>query len=221
MIANIRRFKGARPIPPVDLATDPDRRPLRRLGRGRARVSRHHRRPRASGPSRLGQEPALRQRHRAQRHRGREGQHRRAEQSLSTCGPLDKLTSPTGPNWMLLFIDADGDAKDRLAGLRLRRQPQVSATPRRPSSSGTSAADTRGARPSRSLPGRAATRWSSRSPVSSRQLPHCRPTIDFKWADNIQQTGEWSDFTINGDAAPNDRYNYRAKFHAAARYSPR
>jgi len=34
----------------------------------------------------------------------------------------------------------------------------------------------------------------------------------FKWADNIQQTGEWSDFTINGDVAPNDRYNYRAVF---------
>jgi hypothetical protein len=33
--------------------------------------------------------------------------------------------------------------------------------------------------------------------------------IDFIWADNIQQTGDWSDFTLNGDAAPNDRYNYR------------
>ena len=33
----------------------------------------------------------------------------------------------------------------------------------------------------------------------------------FKWADNIQQTGDWSDFTLNGDAAPNDRFNYRAK----------
>ncbi|MGL6196346.1 MAG: C1 family peptidase, partial [Thermoguttaceae bacterium] len=39
--------------------------------------------------------------------------------------------------------------------------------------------------------------------------------IDFKWADNIQQTGEWSDFTINGDVAPNDRYNFRAIFDAA------
>jgi hypothetical protein len=39
-------------------------------------------------------------------------------------------------------------------------------------------------------------------------------TIDFKWADNIQQTGEWSDFTLNGDAAPNDRFNYRAKLVA-------
>jgi hypothetical protein len=34
--------------------------------------------------------------------------------------------------------------------------------------------------------------------------------IDFKWADNIAQSGEASDFTLNGDAAPNDRFNYRA-----------
>ena len=37
-------------------------------------------------------------------------------------------------------------------------------------------------------------------------------SIYFKWADNIQQTGDWSDFTLNGDAAPNDRYNYHAVF---------
>ncbi len=40
--------------------------------------------------------------------------------------------------------------------------------------------------------------------------------LDFKWADNILQTGDWSDFTVNGDAAPNDRYNFRAKFVATA-----
>ncbi len=43
------------------------------------------------------------------------------------------------------------------------------------------------------------------------QLPEF---LRFKWADNIQQTGEWSDFTINGDVAPNDRYNYRAVFRS-------
>jgi len=37
-------------------------------------------------------------------------------------------------------------------------------------------------------------------------------TLDFKWADNIQQSGDWSDFTLNGDAAPNDRFNFRAIF---------
>jgi hypothetical protein len=35
--------------------------------------------------------------------------------------------------------------------------------------------------------------------------------LDFKWADNCHQAGDWSDFTLNGDAAPNDRFNYRAR----------
>ena len=35
--------------------------------------------------------------------------------------------------------------------------------------------------------------------------------LDFKWADNCLQTGDWTDFTLNGDAAPNDRFNYRAQ----------
>ncbi len=48
-----------------------------------------------------------------------------------------------------------------------------------------------------------------RAALRHRRLP---AAIDFKWADNIQQTGDWSDFTLNGDAAPNDRYNYRARF---------
>jgi hypothetical protein len=35
-------------------------------------------------------------------------------------------------------------------------------------------------------------------------------TLDFKWSDNSQQTGEAADFTLSGDSAPNDRFNYRA-----------
>ena len=35
-------------------------------------------------------------------------------------------------------------------------------------------------------------------------------TLDFKWADNLQQTGDWTDFYENGDTAPDDRFNYRA-----------
>ena len=35
--------------------------------------------------------------------------------------------------------------------------------------------------------------------------------LDFKWADNCLQAGDWTDFTLNGDAAPNDRFNYRAR----------
>ncbi len=47
-----------------------------------------------------------------------------------------------------------------------------------------------------------------RSTLGISSLP---ATLDFKWADNIGQTGRASDFTLNGDVAPNDRFNYRAK----------
>ena len=36
-----------------------------------------------------------------------------------------------------------------------------------------------------------------------------KPTFRFKWADGINVLGDWSEFTTNGDAAPNDRYYYR------------
>ena len=34
--------------------------------------------------------------------------------------------------------------------------------------------------------------------------------IDFRWADHCFAKGDWTDFTLNGDAAPDDRFNYRA-----------
>jgi len=39
-----------------------------------------------------------------------------------------------------------------------------------------------------------------------------RPTsLNFKWADNLEGSGDWSDLTLNGDVAPNDRFNYRVR----------
>ncbi len=48
-------------------------------------------------------------------------------------------------------------------------------------------------------------------PRSAMSLSPLPAAFDFKWADNIQQTGTWEDFTLNGDVAPNDRFNYRAR----------
>jgi hypothetical protein len=53
-------------------------------------------------------------------------------------------------------------------------------------------------------------------PRTALGLTNLPVTLDFKWADNIQQSGDASDFTLNGDAAPNDRYNFRAIINAAA-----
>ncbi len=35
-------------------------------------------------------------------------------------------------------------------------------------------------------------------------------SFNFKWADNSIHDEQWTDFTLNGDVAPNDRFNYRA-----------
>ena len=44
--------------------------------------------------------------------------------------------------------------------------------------------------------------------------------IDFKWADNcLSKTPTASDFTLNGDAAPDDRFNYRARLNRHERAS--
>ena len=47
-------------------------------------------------------------------------------------------------------------------------------------------------------------------PLADLTIDSLPATIDFKWADHCYETGEASDFTVNGDAAPNDRFNYRA-----------
>lgn len=35
------------------------------------------------------------------------------------------------------------------------------------------------------------------------------PVFDFKWADNVQDLSDVADFGVNGDSAPNRRWNYR------------
>ncbi len=122
----------------------------------------------------------------------------------------DKLTAPNEPNWMLLLIDADGDAKTGWLGYDriLNRMPIQNGQAVLEANVGNEYA------------------WSSPRQVTvqigEKELELAVPrdalgtggspiAIDFKWADNIQQTGQWSDFTLNGDAAPNDRFNYRAK----------
>lgn len=49
-------------------------------------------------------------------------------------------------------------------------------------------------------------------PLSALGLTRLPAAIHFKWADNCIRNKDWTDFTLNGDAAPNDRFNYRAVF---------
>lgn len=117
----------------------------------------------------------------------------------------DRLTTPTGKNWMLLFIDIDQSAKTGLAGYDILV---------RPNSTGTACS---------------LSRWNGKSwqpiqqgvasfvdnalemalPRQALKLPTNRVRLDFHWADNIQQVNNLTEFFLNGDNAPDRRFNYR------------
>ena len=123
----------------------------------------------------------------------------------------EPLTPCADPNWMLLFLDTDGNTTNGWLGYdfvvnRTGVEPRRTTVERH---LGPGYAWGSGVR----VDCRAAGNEVELS-IPWRALGLARPPahVDFKWADNIQQTGDWSDFTLNGDAAPDDRFNYRAQF---------
>ncbi len=214
MIGGIRRYKGARAIPP--------------LTAGAIVVDGRFEDWRTVGPEfrdTLG-DPVQRD------HPGWEGQPRFVNHSgrndlavakVSTdttnlyfyIRTREPLTPPTDTNWMSLFIDADHNPKTGWLGYdyvvnRSNVRPGLTTLER--NEGGT-------------------YQW--RSPVdvtyrvADNELELAIPrtalgltpgpfTLDFKWADNLPLTGDWSDFTLHGDAAPNDRFNYRAILQPSA-----
>jgi len=116
------------------------------------------------------------------------------------------LSDPGGPNWMLLYIDADQDARTGWMGYDFvvnRSGVGLSSTT---ISANVGGKDEWGApRPlKQAVSGNelevAVPRWI---------LGAGRSSFNFKWADNCFEKGDWSDFTLNGDAAPNDRFSYQ------------
>jgi len=135
----------------------------------------------------------------------------------------DAIVGAGEPNWMMLFIDADGNHETGWLGhdFIVNRHPLVID----PSKD----AHLQIARVTLEKNVGGGYEWGSPVEIACRvagnELELAIPItvltggeallpdfLRFKWADNIQQTGEWSDFTINGDTAPNDRYTYRAVF---------
>lgn len=122
----------------------------------------------------------------------------RTRESVSPAG---------GTNWMNLFIDIDSDAATGWLGYDFAvNLAHVGSL-------------------SRHLPNQSEFKWKSISEPgivlkgAAKEIELSIPwqalgrnspaALDFKWADNCIDAGEWSDFTLNGDAAPNDRFNYR------------
>jgi hypothetical protein len=122
-------------------------------------------------------------------------------------------TNYTDPNWMLLFLNVDANYTTGWLGYdfvinRAVQSSQETSLERNNQDNAyvwTKVADVsyvmRGKELELMIPRRLLD-------ISSSSV-----VIDFKWADNIQQDGRWSDFTLNGDAAPPDRFNFRAQLN--------
>jgi hypothetical protein len=119
---------------------------------------------------------------------------------------LAKITPRTDTNWMLLFLDTDRKATTGWLGYDYAVNLEV--------------------------PGDKQTTvkaWHSGNWETVGQVPYCvqgnglelaipraliqqtndAPAFDFHWADNILGFGDISEFGVNGDSAPNRRWNYR------------
>lgn len=115
----------------------------------------------------------------------------------------EPITTPQGTNWMLLFLDTDANPKTGWLGYDFVINRTAAGSLEQNFSNRFT--------------------WSSPRTVQSRMggnelelvipwkalgLQSPPTTLDFKWADNCIAAGDWTDLTLNGDAAPNDRFNY-------------
>ncbi|MBI5387478.1 MAG: hypothetical protein HZA90_22695 [Verrucomicrobia bacterium] len=122
----------------------------------------------------------------------------------------EPLTSCDGTNWMLLFLNTDSNPTNGWLGYDfVVNRSSVSAR-------GTTLEKHQGDGYRWGQPVSIGCRLVGNElelaiPRAALGLSEAAATVDFKWADNILQTGDWSDFMLSGDAAPNDRFNYRAR----------
>jgi len=122
----------------------------------------------------------------------------------------EPLTAPAGSNWMLLFLEVDGNPATGWCGYDLvinrsltQRDGRWIGSCERSASGwnwrpvGEAAFTVDGCDLQLALP---------RSLLASPPGPL---RLDFKWADGIPATGDALHFMDHGDAAPNGRFNYR------------
>lgn len=125
----------------------------------------------------------------------------------------DKLTPSTDPNWMLLFIDADGDHSTGWNGYDLLVNRRVASSDETALMTFDGASGewkevalvpykTDGNRLQIDIP-------ASYIPSVSADSGY----FDFKWSDNPASIDDIIELCINGDTAPNRRFNYRYQWN--------
>jgi len=119
------------------------------------------------------------------------------------------ISSSRDPNWMLLFINADQDSKtgwqgyDYVANLQVKDRGTTSLH----------SLNTSKWEPKKVMD----IQYAVMGPKLELAIPrdaiglskHAAVQLDFHWADNVQKLGDVVEFAINGDSAPERRFNYR------------
>jgi hypothetical protein len=113
----------------------------------------------------------------------------------------EPITGLDKTNSMLLLIDGDADAQSGYFGydIMIARKNIYFYQDNSWQQAGTVAEE--------ALKG---NEWELTIPITTLGWQAMPKLFLFKWADGIKLNGEWSDFTLHGDVAPNDRYNYKA-----------
>lgn len=116
----------------------------------------------------------------------------------------EKLTPCTDPSWMLLLIDADGNAKtgwqgyDYVVNRTNVREAKTTLERHEGGKKWAAAGD---------IEYRAS--GNEMELAIPRGMMKAGATIDFKWADHCLKEFEAAEFYLNGDTAPNSRFAYR------------
>jgi hypothetical protein len=118
------------------------------------------------------------------------------------------LTPHTDPDWMLLYINSDSNYRTGWLGYDfvINRKSGYHTTSVEKCVNGKYQWQTVG-EAKYVVNGNEMEIAVPRQMLGIRNLPS---TLDFKWADHCYSRGDCTDFSLNGDAAPDDRFNYRA-----------
>ena len=119
----------------------------------------------------------------------------------------EPLTAHTDANWMLLFIDADRDSTTGWHGYDYRVNSELVSDRRTSVHRFTN---------DRTWKKQASAEFRYRGnqmeiavPRSMLGMAEGPVAFDFHWADNVQNLDDVIEFALNGDSAPNRRFNYR------------
>lgn len=121
----------------------------------------------------------------------------------------EAITPARGSNWMWLLIDADQNAATGWAGYDFIVNRAVDASGRHWLERNTGGWNwERVSAVELKVEGRELQLAIPRRALGLR-TGTTQTRLDFKWADNLQRAGDVMDFYLSGDAAPEGRFNYR------------